>query len=69
MFEKKTQKIRIEDLKIGDVYWSNHYEQCIVLVQIDDYGDYIFELTNKVGYCIPRLDNICEAPSLLKELL
>jgi hypothetical protein len=69
MSEKKTKEIRLEDLKIGDVYWSNYYEQCIILAQIEEHGDCIFYLTLKDGLCIPRLDNISEAPSLLKELL
>jgi hypothetical protein len=69
MFEKKTKEIRVEDLKVGDVYWSNHYEQCIILVSIDFDGEAVFEFTTRHGWCIPRLDNICEAPSLLKELI
>jgi hypothetical protein len=68
MLKKKSQELRVEDLVIGKVYWSNSYEQYIIYVESDyDYG-YIFKFTSRDGYCVPKLYNIVEAPALLQEL-
>lgn len=68
MYEEKSQKIRVEDLVVGRVYWSNYYEQCIIYVECDYDYDYIFKFTARHGYCVPKLHNIVEAPALLQEL-
>ena len=66
MPKKKSKEIRVEDLVVGKVYWSNHYEQYIIYVECD--YDYLFKFTQRHGYCVPKLHNIEEAPALLQEL-
>jgi hypothetical protein len=66
--EKKREKVRLENLEIGKIYWSNHYNEYIIYIECDFDFDYIFEFTERNGYCVPELTNIEEAPAIIQLL-
>lgn len=68
MSKKKTKENTLKDLKIGTVYWSNHYKEYIIYKELDFDFDCVFQFTTRYGYCVPNLDNIIEAPIIIQLL-
>lgn len=68
MSKKKREEVRLKDLQIGKVYWSNYYNEYIIYIEVDFDFDYVFEFTSKSGYCVPELNNIEEAPAIIQLL-
>jgi hypothetical protein len=70
MSKKKRQGVKLCELKLNQVVWSDYFKTYIIFVERDYDGDYIFKYLQKAGYCcIMNSTDIFEPEGLIKELL
>jgi hypothetical protein len=69
MSAQETKKLRLADLKQGDIIWSNYKQDILEFEElIEDYG-YCFKNINGVGFVFLVSDDIEHISDLMKELL
>ena len=69
MYTKKTQALKLSDLREGDIVWSNHFKRYVIFQEFIEDEGYMFRNVGRQGLVLLLTDDIEPASDLIKELL